>query len=1654
MHRVRTKTRNARQGRARGAHAAERHRSGLGRLLALLLLVPVFAVQATTTAASAAVVAGFEIDGDTPVNEGGLDWATTGERASDPVGNVDTSTFKGSKEFEHPSTWEIGTGLAPNQDDISDVYVHDAIVDEDIWGFIGFRRYTTSGVTNFDVEFNRQENAGGSTYLPVRSVGDVMVRFEQDGNKGFKLTNAYFWRLETGPDWNASCLEVSGYSPGAGWCPVDIAQVPFTGTTGEGGLFGEGAFNFTALLELGGGDITCLGGNFGTMNIRTFTGNANESALKDYVDAVSIDVGDTCGAMEIYKVDQFGNPVPGATFSISPNPIPGATESPLVITEGGAGDPDGTADGAIIIEPAVPGEYVVVETAAPDGYELPQPESARTWTVTVGEDGVGSVNTPLTVTDRRYFAAPTIVNAPTYDVDYNWLVTKSVAAPKTVNVPEGTPASFDYEVRLEALDPTRSDFGGTVTVTNPNPLPMVGTLSAEITGGAACSIDAEDQSGAPGLQVDLASGANPLTYTCPTAALPGGTTATVTWAEATYPSSDPAETYTRSDAKAFAIDQRTDETTTVTDTFHGGAAEDLGTFDWSTVRASEDPAAHTVVVDTYSRSIDGVPGECEDYTNTARESADDTSDSETVTVCVGRNLDVTKDANLGYQRELLWDIAKSGPGTVWVGEDENGDLRKTVDFTIDVTADGVSDSEWALTGTILIDNPNDWPVTVDVTDTVVVDTKVLQCTIDGGASVAVPANAVDHPVTYDCPGVEQGDYVGENTVTIDWSDDPYAYPRTSDSATVDVEVTGDPEPTNATVTLTDLLEGEDVTADLPQATFDWETVHAMDDHTQSLTYSVELDGATGECVPYENVVTIDQTKQSDSHTVTLCSPGVAKTVQADFGRKQLWSLTKDVDKTFVEVGPDGQARFNYTVTATPGDVVWDGTASWSGAITVSNPSDEVLVVDVADLADVEGWTCEVVDDATGVEIAAGGSVELAYECEGSGKTSGTNTAQVSFGDEVVTETVDVEFAPRPGITDSTTTLVDDIPNDGVPAKEFDVDAADGPDVFTYSRDLGAPAGACETYTNTAVLALTGEDLSADRTVRVCEEAPLEVAVEGAGSYGITYPWTIEKEVDRTRVEVDAETGEADFTYVVTVRAGDRQPAGWTLTGDVTVTNPNTYAEGDIEITDLDVSTDVGGGAVCTATLPAEPVVAHGDDLVVGFACEFSGEPATSGTVTADVSWDPAGAAENDTASGSGDVTLTVGEEVDRTIEVWDDQTDPENPVLLDGELEWAEDLVETYEYTLTHEGVPGQCVDLTNTAWLELAGENPSDSTTVTVCTEAPLELAPTATADLARDYAWSIGKVADATQRTADASGNATFTYTVTARAGDATDSGWRLQGSVEITNPNTYADGDITADVTAATDLGGGAVCTVTGGSDVVIGDDSSATLPIACTFASKPAGSGTLSVTATWDPPGEASSTSVTETTGPITFGVRSETNKTVQVVDDKTVAGQRVVLDPALTWAAGLVKSYTYDLTLAGGAPGACQGWTNTATIDLPVGTDPTATAAVLVCTPAAEVLPEQAFGKAVGSVKATCQGTVRAKLANRSGDTVVYKLRVGKKVHRITVKSLAKKKFVTKGKPRAKVTLKVGSTRLDKLRIPALCAAPEVLPDTGLRGTGA
>ena len=856
------------------------------------------------------------------------------------------------------------------------------------------------------------------------------------------------------------------------------------------------------------------------------------------------------------------------------------------------------------------------------------------------------------------------------------------------------------------------------------------------------------------------------------------------------------------------------------------------------------------------------------------------------------------------------------------------------------------------------------------------------------------------------------------------------------------------------------------------------------------TYSSPAVGGTaGACRSYDNVARVDESDTDDfdtsGSTVEVCVDlddlVVTKTAKPAFARDYDWTIEKSVKGSSSQTVDEGTpASFGYDVVVTP-SISGDGQFVVTGVISVQNPN-QTTISGVQLTDSLPAATCTIDKPAGAVSIPKGTST-FDYSCVLPGataSTTGTNTATASWDKAAYYGTsgsasgqAGFDFADaKLTVTDATATVTDtQVDLDGTSPDGVVVKAVDGPRTFTYTKAFDGVPGECTTYDNTAkVVAVDSKESDSDtETVEVCVDLDdLVVTKTAKPAFARDYDWTIEKSVKGASSQTVPQGTPASFAYDVVVTPSAAKDTAFVVSGAISVQNPNQTTISGVQLTD-----SLPGGQ-CTIDKPAGPLSIQKGTSTFDYSCVLPGAtPTTTGTNTATASWDKAAYhGTSGSASGTAGVDFAQATVVvtDATATVTDTQVQLGD--VPGGAVVKASDGPRTFTYTKAFDGVPGTCTTYDNTAKVVATDskESDSDDATVEVCVQQPLRLAPTAKADLAVDHAWSITKVADATQRTADANGNATFTYTVTARAGARTESGWRLQGEVAITNPNQYAAGDVVADVTASTDLGGGAVCTVTGGSDVTVAEDSSTTLPVACTFATRPAGSGTLSVTATWDPPGAATSTSVTATTQPLTFGVRSETNKTVQVVDDKTVAGQRVVLDPALTWAAGLVRSYTYSLTLAGGAPGACRSWTNTATVDQPVGTDPTASAAVLVCTPATppppvvvpppvvppvvppEVLPEQEFGKAVGSVRASCQGTVRARLANRTGEKVVYTLRVGTKVHRISVTSQTARKFVTHGRPRAKVTLKVGSTRLDKLRIPALCVAPEVLPDTGLRAT--
>lgn len=1333
----------------------------------------------------------------------------------------------------------------------------------------------------------------------------------------------------------------------------------------------------------------------------------------------------------------------------------------------------GDANSAAVTDKVVAAgtQYVLGETGPANGYAY-----GSTWSCT--KDGnafpvtggnkvtlAGGDKVTCAVTNQVKLADLTLTKTTrtAFNREWTWAVDKEVVGPDRVVVNGGGQASFDYKVTVTPTgkSPTDHTVSGSITVHNPNPVAVSGVTLSDTLPGATCSVVNPGQITVP------ANGSATRDYTCAFAAAPAATgtnTAKATWNAAGYNGTSGQATGQQAYDFADATVTPTNKVVKVVDSqvvldpaFPGGVQLD---------------AADGARSFTYSKSFTAPSGTCRSYDNTATVTPLAgtevlATDSASVTACGVAAPSVTVKGQAAATRTFAWSLAKDVDRTkVTVGE--NG-AAPTFTYTVDVTAGASTYSGHTMSGQVQVRNNLDYSA-ISVNSIALTSSHGggATCSLDAAPSGSIAAGATgSYPWT--CAFTGTPALSGQVSADVSWTPTGGTARTTPGSQDVDFAVTEvgrtvDVRDTMATPTL------------LGQVT--WSGAGEV----TPFTYTKQHDAQVGACASFDNDAWVDLDgngtratgEPQDSTSATVCResvPEVSVSADAAVTRTFAWDVAKNVDKTSVELGQgSAPATFHYTVDATAGDDSWSG-RTLTGTVKVENTNYDPVTVSAIDLSTTYGGgTACAVTSPLGGSIAAGGSRSFDYSCTFAGpgqpSASGTVDAEVTWAS-----------ADGPGGTVS-----------GSRSENFDVtevgrtvavhDSMATPTLlgqatwtakgevvpFTYDRSLDATAGTCSSHDNDAWVDSDGDGVwdatepGDSKTVKVCREQAPDVSLSASGDQVRTFNWDLAKKVDRTRADIVPGQDHATFSYTVTLRAGAAVNSDFRMAGTLHVTNPNQYADGAVVLTGATVATTLGGGASCEATLPADPTVAVGGSLDLPVTCTFTGEPAQSGQVTGSVTWDPAGPAASATAAAPATpITLGVRRTVGEKVQVVDDKTTG-TPVDLGTPVTWSEGLVRDFTYTLDHTVEVGRCGQFTNNAWIEdgsviQAARDGGPSTTVKVCRWAEPESTLAAKAQLDRAYGWSVDKVADATVRSVDpATGRAAFTYTVTARATTATDSGWKVTGEVAVSNPNTFADGDLEVELAPRTSLGGGSTCTVAGGAGFTLPDSSegpsSVTRSFSCSFTSAPSASGAVVVgvsarSAAFGP-------IVREASVPVAFGLASETNKVVDVVDDKTVPGQRVVLESGLTWLAGLVRTYTYTLALPGGQPGTSAQHRNTATVDQPSGPDPQASTTVTVNTP--EILPEQSYGKATGRVRASCQGTVRAKLRNNSGERVTYVLKVGRVTKRFKVASLDTKQVQAKGPAHAKVVLKAGGKVLDRVRIPARCQAPDELPETGLRAS--
>jgi hypothetical protein len=426
--------------------------------------------------------------------------------------------------------------------------------------------------------------------------------------------------------------------------------------------------------------------------------------------------------------------------------------------------------------------------------------------------------------------------------------------------------------------------------------------------------------------------------------------------------------------------------------------------------------------------------------------------------CYDFEVDVSKTANTTFTRTYNWTIDKSVTPDTWhLFTGDSGTSRYTVAVTRSFT-----DSDWAVTGTITIENNTPFAATIESVGDVI-----------SGFGGAV---AVNCGVTF-----------------------PYVLPSSHDLfCSYGTFLPDGSDRTNtATVETSGLVGGGNATEAIvfgdPTTIHGYETVNVTDTNGGSWQFS-----GTGS-VSYErtftcsedagshyNIATIGETGQTDDATVTVnCYDlGVSKTAETSYNRYWDWTVDKWADQTSLTLSAGQQLLVNYWVEVdaeytdadyavageitlvnnTPLDAMINGVGdvlSGYGAVTVdcgvafpyTLPAGATLICDYGPISLPDGTTRTNTATATlqNYDFASDGAATVA------GTTDFSGSADVVFGDpaDEIDECIDVSdtFAGFLGTVCAGSAL---------------------PVTFSYSRWIG-PYDACGEYTVTNIASFITND---------------------------------------------------------------------------------------------------------------------------------------------------------------------------------------------------------------------------------------------------------------------------------------------------------------------------------------------------------------------------------------------------------------------------------------------------------------------------------------------------------------------------------------------------------------------------------------------------
>jgi hypothetical protein len=510
----------------------------------------------------------FEIDDDANLKVDGaspmIDWASVDEiRKSDlPSGAADDSFGQGGKE-DTPVPAVVDGSIPPNKSDLLHfgVYLEQTATTKFVHLF-WHRVQEPSGTTNMDFEFNQSETLSGNGVTPIRTAGDLLIQYDlAQGGVNPQLFLSRWVTTGAGaalceasnqtPCWgkrvNLSAAPAMGEVKRASGS-INTSAIPATDSDGlavdldgNGSIdpvsprtFGEASIDFSSLVPEG----TCVA--FGSAYLKSRSSDSFSAAMKDFIAPESVNISN-CGGVKVIKKDDADNRLAGAVFTLYEDAAPVGGTAPGAEDTDSAGTCTTAANGECTISGVFQGDYWLVETTTPSGYETAAPQ-----TVVVVADSVVEKTFvdprqrgAILVTKTRKHAASGAGDHPHAGVNFTVNgVTKATDAngqacfdnllfssyTVTETVPTGyageAPKAVTVDNRASCSDMTY--VGETVSFHNTPLSTLAVTFTSQITGGTAAKIsctgltdDGPDET--PSAFDDITetfSDLQPGTYTC------------------------------------------------------------------------------------------------------------------------------------------------------------------------------------------------------------------------------------------------------------------------------------------------------------------------------------------------------------------------------------------------------------------------------------------------------------------------------------------------------------------------------------------------------------------------------------------------------------------------------------------------------------------------------------------------------------------------------------------------------------------------------------------------------------------------------------------------------------------------------------------------------------------------------------------------------------------------------------------------------------------------------------------------------------------------------------------------------------------------------------------------------------------------------------